>query len=214
MDTVSKAHFSRMCGVSRTAISKAASTGIIGMHDDKVNLHHRLTKEYLKDKSQPVEVVDGKPKQKKRTLPAKKPPPTEITAPEAKDGDPTLMVVRSLDDINETNLLYLEKKDLDKFKVYEQALETRLKREERRGLLIPRIRVRQVFAKLYTIDVNQIKTMEDRLVPEICGAFGMGDSGPEAVAVRKMINDDTAKFLRQVKRLFDDFLKEVKTDKI
>lgn len=214
MNTVSKSHFARMCGVSPTAISKADKAGIIGTHEGQVNLAHRLTKEYLRDKQSKLDET-GKPGRarnvKEKTVRADR----QKTTPKTEEKqDQELKVVRSLDDVNESNILTLEKRDLDKFKVFEQALETRLKREERRGLLIPRSMVRLVMAKKYSIDVNQIKTMEDRLTPDICGIFGMGDNGPEAVAVRKLINDDTSKFLRQVKRLIDDFLKKVDAEKI
>lgn len=208
MNTVSKAHFAQMCSVSKAAITKACKAGSLGTEGEGrkqvINLDHRLTKEYLKDKA------GSAPKKEQSKKSAAD--PFEITAPESDEHG--LPAIRSLDDINESNLFLLEKKDIDKLKAYEQALETRLKREERRGILISRDTVKLVFSKIYTVDNNELKTMEERLTPAICGIFGEEDDSGKTVLVRKLLNDEITKSLRHIKRIVNDFLVRQGSDKI
>lgn len=212
-----------MCGVSKAAITKAADTGSIGMVVDGkkqvVNLDHHLTKEYMNSKGivgtkDGLKLATGQPQRGKTVgkKPLAKEDPLVITAPISNAHG--LPVIKSLDDIDETNLFLLEKRDIDKLKAYEQALETRLKREERRGLLIPRNTVKLIFSKIYTVDNNELKTMEDRLSPAICGIFGEGDDSENSVKVRKLLNDEITKALHHIKRIINDYLVKVGSEKI
>ena len=205
-----------MCGVSQMAIGKACKAGNIKTCTERgkevVNLDHRITKAYLASKT-------GSPKppkvenEKKVAKVAEVTPVDEPEEPKEKKPD-KFGRVRSLDDITDENIIDVDKQDIDKFKVYEQALKTKLDREEKRGDLIPRIMVRQAFSKLYTIYVNQFKTAEDRLVPDICAIFGFPDSSPEAVKLREVISGDMAVGLHSTHRQFNDFMKKIDVKKI
>ncbi len=127
------------------------------------------------------------------------PPPTEF---------------RSLADLSEMDLQLMSKQDIDKMKVIEQTLKTRLDREHAEGLLVKRMDVKRVFAKIYSVDVNELKAMEDRLTPAICGVFGEADDSDHAVEIRKMLNNEITKSLRHIKRLLNDYLVGAKAEVI
>jgi hypothetical protein len=227
MNTVNASHFARMCQVSRESVSKAIKTDrikTIGEGRSRVvDLDHRVTQEYLRTKNPnykagvptepPKKKTPPKPKPKTKVNPkinTPKPEPLEITAIEVSDDTPPDAMVRSLDDVDGNNLAFVDKTDLQKFKIYEDALKVRQDRESKRGELIPRIMVRQVISKLYSIHVNEFKTMEDRLTPDICSIFGVQDSSPEAVKIRQLLNTDSGKTLKSIQRLFNDFLAKIK----
>lgn len=224
-NTVNQSHFSKMCGVSRQAVSKAVKAKLIKLIGKKVNLDHRITCEYYftqTGKSLKPESVDEPPHVKstppKKAPPVKKTKVEKITAPVIEDGplggdvldiDNDIVLpdgIQCLDDINEKNILSIQSDYLKKLAELEKAKTSKQKREEALGLLIKRTTVRTVFAKLHTIDTNQWKTLEDRISPGISGIFGFEEGCPEEVEVRKIITNETSKTLRHVKRLLDEFL--------
>jgi hypothetical protein len=220
-NTVSQSHFSKMCGVSREAIRKAANAGTIILDDKKrVDLDHRITCEYFYGKTKKrlrPSMADEPIKKLVKKNPAQNPKPEaqpaepqEITVlpPETGQDDSWSLPsgVKSIEDIDAEMLHRLPHDFIKKMKDYELALNNKTKREEMRGLLIKRDLVRKIFNQLYTIDNNQLKTLEDRIVPEICGIFGFVDGCPESVKSRKLVNDEVVKTLRFIKRKMNDFL--------
>lgn len=208
MNTVNKKHFADQCGVSKAAITKACQNGLVATDENgNVNLDRSITKSYLKAKLARTAKKDARisPAKKAKKKPGPKPKnPKSITAPES--DAPFFQELKSLDDLNENNMHLYDKADIDKFKSFEAALSTRVKREELQGKLINRSAVRVIFAKLHTIDTNQWKPLEDRLAPGISGIYGFEEGCKEEVKVRQIISGEVAKTLRHVKRLLDDFL--------
>ena len=202
MNTVNKKHFADQCGVSKAAITKACQNGLIATDENgNVNLNRSITKAYLKAK---IEKKNCKLASKAtKSRPKKKPGPKTTL-----EQQPPLsfLELKSLNDLNETNMHLYDKADVDKFKSLESALINKVKREELQGALIRKTVVRQVFGKLYTIDTNQWKSLEDRLAPDICGIFDFEEGCFEETEVRKKITEEVVKTLRFVKRLMDDFL--------
>ena len=78
-------------------------------------------------------------------------------------------------------------------------------REVKRGELIKRELVKSIFAQIHTVDTNQWKTLEDKIMPELCGLFEVQDGSPEAIKARKLISEEVSKILRFVKRQIDEF---------
>lgn len=215
-NTTTKAHFARMTGMTQPAIGKACKHGnvktIVVGGKTLINLDHRITKAYLTSKMDSPK--PPKVEKKKKAAKVKEVAP-EVEPEEPKEKKPDKFGrVTSLDDITPENLIDVEAQDIKKFKDYEAALKTRLEIQTRRGDLIPRIMVRQAFSKLYQIYVNQFKTSEDRLVPDICSIFKFPDSSPEAVELRELLSADMAKGLNHSHRTFNDFLRKVKAEKI
>lgn len=218
-----------MCGVSAAAITLAYQTGTVAISDDGfVNLDHINTKRYLKKKREkaaekgkrvatspmkvrPLRPREYLPQKKKEPTPPKKtkPPPLKIArkpSPVPPPPPPALVGFKSLAELTESDLLGFSKQDVDKMKVIEQTLKTRLDREHAQGLLVKRQDVKQVFAKIYSVDTNELKSLEDRLTPAICGVFGEPDDSDSALQIRKMLNEEVTKSLKHIKRIINDYL--------
>ena len=101
---------------------------------------------------------------------------------------------------------------IKKIKEFEQGAKAKQDRLVKRGELIERKVVKQVFAKIHTVDTNQWKTLEDKIVPMLCGIFDAQDGGPESIRARKLISDEVTKILRYNKRLIDEFFDNQEVD--
>jgi hypothetical protein len=223
-----------MCGVSRQAIGKAVKAKNIKMIRGKVDLDHRLTCEYYHDKTGKSLKPDAKPVKKKagkKTPPAPKPKPPEPTPPPVEpepplenqgntpDDDPdpengySLPAgIKRFEDITIHNLHLIPQDLIKKIKEFEQGAKAKQDRLVKRGELIERKVVKQVFAKIHTVDTNQWKTLEDKIVPMLCGIFDAQDGGPESIRARKLISDEVTKILRYNKRLIDEFFDNQEVD--
>ncbi len=191
------------------AIGKACKSGNIKTVEVKgktvINLDHRITKAYLASKTGSTKP----PKVEKKKKAVKVAPPSEPE--EQKEPERNRFVrVCSLKDITPENLIDVDKQDIDKFEKYESALTKQQKREADRNELIRRNLVETVFAKLYSVDTNELKELENRLAPAICGIFKVNDDGDESIEVRKLMNKEITKSLRHIKRIMDTFLKRHK----
>jgi hypothetical protein len=210
MKLVTRAEMARLCGVSKPGIAKAIKLGVVNLIGDGRSARIDITDPVNVDYINREEHNCGG-KNDVRSTPGTK---SDNPLPPPPSSSPDRPVINSLDDINETNLFLLTKSDIDKLKAYEQALSARLKREESRGKLISRTLVRSIFHKLYTVDNNELKSMEDKLTPSICGLFGEHDDSENAVAVRKLLNNEITKALRHIKRILNDHLKKIEVEKI
>jgi hypothetical protein len=207
---VNKKVFSEMVGVSRPAITKACKANRLGMVGSKINLEHRRTKEYIRshlEKSAAKKIIPKK----------SKPGPVEpITAPvddsppgnpdtEPDDGYALPPGIKCFEDITIHNIHRIPQDLIKKVKELEIAKKAKQDREVKRGELIKRDLVKQFTAKLHTVDTNQWKTLEDKIMPELCGMFEVQDGSPEAIKARKLISEEVSKILRFVKRQIDEF---------
>lgn len=238
METISKAAFARKCKVSKPAISKAVREKRIFLNEnDQVVIGHPITKKYLKalakrrnpSKPKPASV---KPKAKSKSTPAKtntraksKPPKTKSKKPKStptktstEEADPTVFDLEdegkvptfSLSELTEKTFRTFNREDLDKAKVFEQILKIRQDREAKRGELIDRKIVERTFAQIYSVDVNEIRVLEDRLTSAICGIFEVEDESKESIKIRKLINQETTRSLRHIKHRINKFLVDKK----
>ena len=142
-------------------------------------------------------------------IPQEKPLPPEYyrqISPNIDNDNTPIEGIKSLDDIDETNLFLLSKQDIDKLKSYEQAMTAKMKREEARGLLVPKKLVKNVFDKLYAIDNNELRAIEDRVAPGLCEIFGVNDESEEVTKACQLLNKEITKSLKHIKRKLNDFL--------
>ena len=212
-----------MCGVSRQAIGKSVKAKKIKMIRGKVDLDHRLTCEYYHDKTGKRLKPDTKPAKKKKVAPKPKPvavvppepPPEPITAPVAPPPKPVEYDedngyalppgIKNFEDITIHNLHLIPQDLIKKVKEFEVAAKAKQAREIDRGKLIKRELVKKIFAQIHTVDTNQWKTLEDKIMPELCGLFEVQDGSDEAIKARKLISEEVTKILRFVKRQIDEF---------
>jgi phage terminase small subunit len=201
-NTTLKAHFARDYGLSKPAVHKAIKTGKIQTVEvdgkEVIDLDHRLTKEYMR-------LHSGK-KDKPKKTPQKKSKPEK----ETDDEESQRLGLQLSLELSDDQLLRFEKVDIDKLDKIESARTRQFNREVSRGNYIDRDLVKSVFAQLYSVDTNELKEMEDRLTPLICGVFKMNDDSPEAVQVRRLLNEEITKSLQHIQRIMDDFLRNGK----
>jgi phage terminase Nu1 subunit (DNA packaging protein) len=199
MKKVSKTDFADMCGVSKAAISKACAAGNIKTigegRKQKVDVDHRLTKDYLSEK-----VGSSSANQSRDEL--------------LPSGDQMDLPISDINAINRDEILLYEKPQLERLKLFEQAKLENIKVAEKEGTLISRELVERVFSKIYTVDTQQLRPLEDVLTPEICAIFGAQDDSPEGAKVRKKINEKVLAALDHIKRIIDEYLISIGSDKL
>lgn len=101
--------------------------------------------------------------------------------------------------------------DIEKQK--ESALKSKQERERSRGILIKRDMVRRVFAKIYTIDSNELKPLGDKLAPEIAAIFE-SDDAKLILKTKQKLEKEIFRSLKHIKRLINDFLKSLEAEPI
>lgn len=113
-----------------------------------------------------------------------------------------------LEQVANLDLRTMTKASIDKIRVLETALKTRVERQQRMGLLIERKLVSVTFGKLYQIDTNELRPIGAALSPEIAGVLGVDD--PEKILqVEQIIDSKVMKVLAHIQRLMNDFLVRV-----
>jgi hypothetical protein len=234
-NTISQNKFAVACGVSRQGIAFAVKNKLVAVYNKKINIDHRSTCEYFHGKTgKQLDVAElmkkkkrkkATPKAEKPKPPAKKPalppepPPEEITAPvddpldnpddqEPDNGYTLPPGIECFEDITIHNLHLIPQDLIKKIKEFETAAKAKQAREFSRGELIKRKDVASFCAQLHTVDTNQWKTLEDKLMPSLCGIFDVQDGGPESIKARKLIKDEVTKILEYSKRIIDEFLVE------
>ena len=176
-------------------------------------------------KTTPKSPPAGSVKPKPDTPAPSKPAPMQVKAKSAPHNPPPPQAAgaanapviikeqgRSISGITAENYHEYSKQDIEKAKSYEQTLKIKQERQAKRGDLIERKVVATVFARMYSVEENELKSMEDKLTPASCGVFGVGDDSPEALKVRKLMNKEIAQALRHIKRIVGAFLEEQKED--
>lgn len=110
-----------------------------------------------------------------------------------------------LDALHNLDFSQISAQAVQKVARIETALKTRADREAKRGLLIERVLVSTVFARLYQVDTNELRTIGAKVAPDVAAELGVED--PETILkIEKRIDDEVLKVLSHIKRLMDDFL--------
>jgi hypothetical protein len=228
-NTIAQNKFANHCGVSRQGIAWAVQNKLIAVYKKKINIDHRTTCEYYFKRTgkqlDPAELMKKVERKKKvapkppKVKPVKpipsEPPPEPITAPvdgsppdapdQPDDGYALPPGIKCFEDITIHNIHRIPQDLIKKVKELEIAKKAKQDREVKRGELIKRELVKQFTAKLHTVDTNQWKTLEDKIMPELCGMFEVQDGSDEAIKARKLISEEVTKILRFVKRQIDEF---------
>jgi hypothetical protein len=110
-----------------------------------------------------------------------------------------------LDAISRMDLTALPSAAVQKVARLESAFKTRVERETKQGLLIERRLVSTVFARLYQIDTNELRTIGAKVAPDVAAELGVEDPATQ-LRIEKRIDDEILKVMAHSKRLMDDFL--------
>jgi hypothetical protein len=201
MNLVKQSELAEIAKVKRQAISYAVKHDKLRTYSDtnKINLDDPLTVTYLKNDSGNRQKAQAKSKKERGVKPRRK-SKIKITGPE---DTPDYEI--SSDNPDER----VQKLYWDIRKTKEAALKIEIERDKARGRLINRYLVQRVFAKLYTVDTNELLPLKDRLSSEIAAMIGVDD--PELILkINKRIEKELYKALKHIKRLMDDFLESIK----
>ncbi len=213
MNTISKSKFADKCGVSKQAITKAVKSGaVITDGNGKVDLDHRVTRDYVKEQKRKAK-LKPKPLKKKHGEVAVNVPQSENQT-NKKGEQLNLPSISDINSIRREDLIGYQKPDLDKLKVYEEARLKNIQVQEKEGTLISRALVEKVFSKIYTVDTEQLRAMEERLAPKILDICKVGHEDSEAVKVREEVNNQISKILENIKRIIDKFLVDIDSEKL
>jgi hypothetical protein len=198
MALVSQSKFATLAGVTRQSISSAIKNGSLTKRPDgKLDTNNPVNSGYLQLRAE-------------KTKPRPTPPPPDTKPDEGVDTSPVTHV--SLEDLaNIANIESLEafsKSSIDRLKTIEQVKQLQTKVMKERGLLIDRALVKKVFSQIYTIDVNEFRTLAPNAAPEIGAAVGVDDDAT-LLQIEEIINSGVFSILEHVKRIIDDFLNEV-----
>ena len=201
MELITQAELSRIAKCSRAAVNQAVKSNRLRKikGSGKLNLNDKLTKVFIEDTLQNI-VKHNPGTLPKRNKSNRKPDNNNPNSPnlEISSDNPDEQMQKLYWDIRKTK---------------ESALKVEVERNKARGVLIKRDLVQRVFAKLYTIDSNELKPLGDKLAPELAAIFESDD--PKLILkVNKKIEKEIFRSLGHVKRLMNDFLIKIGTEKI
>jgi len=218
MEAITKAEFAERAGVSRAMISKLIKNGqLVVRPDTKLDVKNPVNQDYLrfrKDKQE--KEAQEKSSGKKTTKGSRKKKGTQERKKDLGDVLDDLEGV-NLEDLSDAissgKLGLLSRSSADRLKVIEQVRAIQLKTDKERNNLIERALVRRVLGQIYTIDVNEFRTLGLNLAPELAAAAGIDDS-EIILKIGELIEKEVFKVLQHIKRLINDFLKEIEAETI
>jgi len=182
------ADFARKSNVSRAAITQLIKRGRLRKNaDGGIDEDDELAREYITTvKRQRRQALRKKERESpKREVPAKVTPkkPAVKTARERR--------VDNSDETEGESFTEAERRDkIAAANLKEQKLAIT------RGELLPRDQVKLILSRVYAVHRAQLKTLSERMGPEIAAVLGAED---RALVVQSMIDEDTTKVLEQIK---------------
>lgn len=199
-----KTNFAKRAGISRQAVYKLLSEGkLVAGSTGKLDVMNETNRDYLSTKKDGLIPNSKKPKKqaiKADTVKTKDKKPTTETQSLSLDYDPE-------------DLTTISQSSANKLKTIEGIRKIQIANDTARKDLISRDSARSVFSKLYQIDINQWRTLGPNLSPEIAAIVGTDDN-EIMLKISDAIDKEVFTILKQVKRIFNDFLKEQKADEI
>ncbi len=200
---INKSKFSKRAKVSRAAITRACQSGALVIRPDgKLDTDNPVNRDYIvRNQSKNKKSKDGSSQ-------ATEPSPA---TPEKKESI-FLSGDMDFDKLNH-NLEALSISSIDKLKVISQTRQIQIKTKKERQELISRELISKVFAKLYMVDVNELRTLGANLAPEIA-ALAAIDDDEIIIKVGEAIEKEVFAVLQHIKRIVDDFLKTIKAKEL
>lgn len=204
---VSQAEVAKRAGVTPMAVSKAVKDGRLDRLPNGIDLKARKTVDYIstaKHQRRNGERQKGGDPGEKRAqqgaaVPRKRGPRGKKRAEVPAGGGP-------LELNGETyNMAELRKKVADADKV-EQDLAIR------RGELLERSDVKKVFSSVYQIIGSQVKTLAEKLGPDITAALGLTED--QVPRVQELMSVDILRALAGIKREFNVYLDKIEEEQI
>ena len=190
-----------------------------------------------KPKPRSVEVIEAKKPKRAKTKSKKKSRPQKATAPE-KPEDLEVSCVQYLPDPGPEDLerqnnysggprgddedlahqfsddapYQIPPEYAQHVKTVESIRQIRIKTAKEEGSLISRDLVKRVLAEIYTVDVNQWKTLAANLAAKLAAAYGKNDD-KSVRAAEKIVDVEVHSILEHTKRIIDGFVESTREGK-
>lgn len=192
--------------LSKMRVNTLCNEGQLVRENSKIHTHHPTNLAWLKSRIGAGEPprVGGRPPRTGGIARRHTAAPTMILPPSGEGSQLDLELI--LHTIYERcDVSALSNADVQKVQRLESAEKIRVERMAKRGQLIDRAVIATVFAKLWQIDSNQLKTLGAKLAPKIAGKFGIEDAG-SILGIERVMDEEIARILSHIKRLLDDAL--------
>ena len=200
MHVVSQAEFARMAGVKPPSISGAITAGrVVRERDGSINPTRKENAAYLTTSKRqrrqahrpPGGKTAPKPAQRSSTSPARRKARGKKLAEVPEGGGP-------LEIDGETYGM------AELRKIVAQADKEEQQNAIRRGELVERTDVHRIFARMYQVHTSQLKTLADKLGPDIAAAFKLTDS--DTPRVQELMGLEVRRSLAQIKKEMNEYL--------
>lgn len=214
MAKLSKSAFAKAAGVSRQAVYKAIEAGSLFVRPDgKLDDQNPVNQDFINKARREGNGKKHKDKAKTKASGSKTSGKNIISKANTGTQGESIVDFTQIDFDNIESLKGLKRSDVERLKIIQEVRLKELKIKQDRLELIPRIMVAKIFGKLYSIDVNQWRTLGPNLAPEIAAEAGLDD--PDVILrIEKIIEGGVFDILGDVKRVFDDFLTEIKAEQL
>lgn len=217
MKLITQSELSRIAGITRQAINKAIEKELLKIAPKsrgKINLHSKLTVEYLKKNSR--QRRNGIRKKSDGKSSSKKKPSNSVTreqkAQYEQDEIRKLKGFLSQESL-QVNLSAISRTAGEKLLILEKVKSLQIKTERERGDLVSKILITQFIGKLYTIDTNELQILGNKIAPEIAAICGV-DNNRIITKVAEKLDKEIFKCLQHIKRLMNDYLTKIKSENI
>ncbi|MHA1286844.1 MAG: hypothetical protein ACTSPB_05510 [Candidatus Thorarchaeota archaeon] len=106
-----------------------------------------------------------------------------------------------------------DKTSLDLEKSRQAVTKLQIANRKERNQLLPRHTIRNIFAQLYLIDVNELRTLGDKLATDAAAICSSDD--PDCIlAINQLIEKEVFRSLAHIQRIFNDYLIKYGADKL
>jgi hypothetical protein len=191
MTLLTKAEFARECGVQRQAIAWNLKHGkLVETTTGHIDTESPEARVYLaKRKTRPL----------KNTTPIKYRKESTKKRGKKTDGNGRY----------DEDLIDLDIEEANRLEKIEKVMKLRVETAAKRGELVSRESMHEVFAKFYAVHTGQLHPLGDKVAQDVCAVFGDPDE-TKAAQVREVIDKQVFQALQHIQRLMDDFYRTVK----
>lgn len=195
---VSGSEFARFLHVSRQNISEMGRNGaLVRRPDGKYDLSNPVNQDYIRKHTERVKII-SKQSRLNDELPTAGERNEQKKVLDTKTKDAALRVETLLGST-------IDKSEAERLKTLEQIEDLRIKNQRHRGELINKQLVSKVFAQLYQIDVNGLKTLAASVSSAIAATAAIDDQ-TIVIEIEKIIDEEVLKILQRIQFSIKKFL--------
>ena len=199
-----KTNFAKRAGISRQAVYKLLNEGKLTVGSTgKLDVMNKTNLEYLSSKKGGL--IPNSKKPKKQAIKEGKADRKTTNQPTKDNNDGIVELQGDLNTISHASA--------NKLKTIESIRKIQIANDAARLELVSRESVKKVFSKLYQIDINQLRTLGPNLSPDIAALIGTDDN-EIMLKISDLVDKEVFVILKQIKRLLNDFLKDIKSEGI